>query len=87
MTLHNRISPTDVEVETPDRSLELLTDLNEQITQLLKLCEELQLENEHLTAERKKLLDERQELVQKCSLAEEGIDATIARLEALIKEE
>ena len=81
MALHSNVTPTDLSRET-----DLVSALDERITELLKLCEELKFEKEKLQAERESWSTERQELIEKCSHAEQGLQNAISRLEALAKE-
>ncbi|MCY4656622.1 MAG: hypothetical protein OXC80_07375 [Gammaproteobacteria bacterium] len=67
----------------PARGLELVSTLSNRIDRLLHRCHELQLENDALNSERSRWLTERQELINKCKLAEDGIDKTIERLERI----
>ena len=86
MALHSNVTPTEPGQVKPSQEVDLVSALDERITALLKLCHELKVENEKLRAERDGWDSERQDLIEKCSYAEQGIEKAISRLEALAKE-
>ena len=86
MALHSNVTPTESGQVKPSQELDLVSALDERITDLLKLCQKLKVENEQLRAERDGWDSERQDLIEKCSYAERGIEKAISRLEALAKD-
>lgn len=86
MALHSNVTPTEPGQGNPSREVDLVSALDKRITDLLKLCQELKVENEQLRAARDGWDSERQELIEKCSYAEQGIEKAITRLEALAKD-
>ena len=87
MALHRNVVPTEPTPDPKTRGEELLNTLDEQLNELIDLCKELQRENSRLIGDRENWLVEKQELVSKCGLAEQGIDKAISRLETLVKEQ
>ena len=86
MALHSNVMPTEPGQAKSSQEVDLVSALDERITDLLKLCQELKVENEQLRAARDGWDSERQELIEKCSYAEQGIEKAISRLEALAKD-
>lgn len=86
MALHSNVAPAESGQVKPSQEVDLISALDERITDLLKLCQELKVENEQLRAARAGWDRDRQELIEKCSYAERGIEKAISRLEALAKE-
>ena len=69
--------------EASASGLELIERLDNQIAQLLQRCQDLKVENDYLHTERTEWLNERQDLLKKCEVADQGLDKAIARLERL----
>jgi len=60
-----------------------LDDLDEKITKLLRLCEQLKAENIALRARQVSLLEERKELLGKNELARSRVESMLSRLKEL----
>ena len=57
--------------------------LTQRITQLIDLCDQLKLQNQHLLAQERLWRDERVQLIGKNDLARQKVEALILRLKAL----
>ncbi|HCA25626.1 MAG: TIGR02449 family protein [Pseudomonadales bacterium] len=57
--------------------------LTQRISQLIDLCDQLKLQNQHLQAQERLWRDERLQLIEKNDLARQKVEAMILRLKSL----
>tara|TARA_Y100000748_G_scaffold198771_1_gene166599 strand:- start:13950 stop:14168 length:219 start_codon:yes stop_codon:yes gene_type:complete len=57
--------------------------LTQRISQLIDLCDQLKLQNQHLQAQERLWRDERVQLIEKNDLARQKVEAMILRLKSL----
>lgn len=57
--------------------------LTQRISQLIDLCDQLKLQNQHLQAQERLWRDERVQLIEKSDLARQKVEAMILRLKSL----
>jgi len=70
----DRMAPMDA----PD-----IDTLTQRITQLIDVCDQLKLQNQHLLAQERLWRDERVQLIEKNDLARQKVEAMILRLKSL----
>ena len=57
--------------------------LTQRISQLIDLCDQLKLQNQHLQAQERLWRDERVQLIEKIDLARQKVEVMILRLKSL----
>lgn len=57
--------------------------LTQRISQLIDLCDQLKLQNQHMQAQERLWRDERVQLIEKNDLARQKVEAMILRLKSL----
>lgn len=66
--------------QEPDQEIK---NLEEKVERLIKLCEQLQIENQSLKAKQHELVRERARLIEKNAIAKSRVEAMLTRLKSM----